>query len=241
MRAWLLCGLLLPSCFTPEPRPDTDARVVARDAGPELRCAAPGSARDGAPCACALDCAEGALCVSELESGQPGGACLRTCDPAAAPPGCPPETLCASRSGAPTGLCLRACEGPDDCDPGRVCARGLCLGLCASDSECLSGRCDAHLGLCTDGSPRAGLGTFAPCVRDDECLSGFCAPDLARCATSCALSRPGCPAGEVCVEDADPDDLGACVPRCPSSGVCGAGLRCLLTATPEGTARVCAP
>lgn len=233
-------AIALSGCVASGPVADLDARVTRRDATAPS-CATPGSAGDGAPCRCGADCAVGAACSTETESGTPGGVCLHACDPAVAT-SCGTGTTCSTLASA--GACVPSCTAPSDCPAGRVCGGGTCLPYCASDAECVeTGHCNAYTGLCDDGTPPVGAGSLEPCVRPDDCASGFCDPGVHRCATSCSLSRGGCPGTEICMEDADlGDDLGGCVPRCSSTGECPVtGLRCVLTTIPSGTARVCVP
>src|SRR4029077_4664966 len=104
---------------------------------------APRSAKDGWPCGCTAECAEGAFCEPETAGRSPGGYCFRACDPTGAAK-CGTGAVCPDLGLGSTSECIPVCSTTADCPPGQYCDDGLCLGFCFGDADCLSGHCDTY-------------------------------------------------------------------------------------------------
>ncbi len=205
-------------------------------AGPQAACLGKQpSPTSGGPCGCSADCDEGELCASEVETGAPGGICVRTCD---VDP-CPAGRGCVQLNAEAT-VCQILCQGAQDCGPGRVCQDLFpplkpgdslyCTPFCQSDDDCPAlGHCDAYTGLCGDFGKHPGDGiTGAPCASPNDCKSGACLPPEqtpgGSCFGNCSLSKQGCPDGAVC--DLADADYGFCVPGCKQDDDCRDGYAC---------------
>jgi hypothetical protein len=196
-------ALLRPEALFADPERSMLA-TVAGDEAPSSCLAAPGSVAGGLPCLCASDCAPGATCEAEEDSGRPGGACHVPCD-ASAPGACGSLQTCVS------GRCEVRCTSAADCPAGRICRGGTCSPFCAGDEDCRSGLCDLYRHLCADGSaPSAPGGVDAACAQDEDCRSGICEVESLTCRTYCRPSRPNCPEDAHCQPVDLSRDVGVC-------------------------------
>lgn len=188
---------------------------------PPAACIAPPlSVPDNAACGCDRDC-QSETCMTESETGSPGGYCLRLCE-RSGPSACAPGDRCIYFADLGYGLCVDACTTTADCQPGNYCDTldGICNPICAADGDCRSGHCDTYLGACTDGTPPKGRGVDEACVRNSDCKSQFCNSYTQRCSTSCVPSRAACPEGAVCIPKQDGNDWGVCHRSCTAGTGC---------------------
>ncbi len=106
----------------------------------------------GAACRTAADCTEagaGAVCLSEMHAGYPGGLCVTPCTL----PMCPTGSTCVT-SGM-TSHCMKTCEAATDCRFGYQCSlfgnssQAVCNPRCRRDWQCRDTRwCNTSTNLC---------------------------------------------------------------------------------------------
>jgi hypothetical protein len=143
-------------------------------------------------------------CLSEAESGMPGGYCARACH---SDPECP-AGLCALHS-PDVSLCVPTCTASSQCRYGFNClinldiSIGICLPRCLIPEQCPhTGICNPWLGLCTTHQGPRAVGE--PCESDADC-NGHCITEAENgfpggmCASGCVADAPGCPEGTRCV------------------------------------------
>ena len=214
--------------------------------------ATPGTVPDGWPCGCTADCAQGAVCDSEVGSGAPGGNCARICK-FGGPAVCSAGAICPD-FGVSNGasICSANCTTNADCPPHRYCDNsGFCLAFCFGDSDCESNHCDTYANVCTATAQQTtGGGIGVRCAIDADCRSGNCGSG-GRCVTSCSISDGRCPEEGVCVQSTSDVhlDLGFCFAACTAGHLCAdTSFSCSATGIPQdeeacfprGTAATCA-
>jgi hypothetical protein len=146
-----------------------------------------GPSQLGGPCEEDGDCVDG-LCLTEVDTGAPGGQCARRCDPTQPDDGCP-EGLCESRSSL-GDVCIAscdpaapACRDAYHCEPrGDASTDWACRAQCTSGDDCpvtgncASGRCLLPESNCTDlvDSDRDQLWDCSDpdCLSDPACVGG---------------------------------------------------------------------
>lgn len=171
----------------------------------------------GIPCTNNDECGS-SWCLSETESGYPGGFCGLQCDN---PQSCD-SLACVPVMTGPT-TCLPRCQSDQDCRPEYMCLptapdRGACFPHCTRDADCSAGgACNPWLGLCMGAAPGAANG--AACTTDADC-KGYCAREADTgapggiCVSICSPSKIACPADDACVWQLSPYLGGAnvCLP-----------------------------
>lgn len=220
------------------------SRVVEEDGPPAGEdgppsCGTGASVLAGGRCNCASECANGAICAGEQESGFPGGACFSVCIPGV-PGNCGPKQVCLGQDNL--GICTATCATSAECGPGRICGFSAgdpgCIPHCDEDIECRSGHCNVLSGLCTDGLPVPGAGVDEPCARKEDCQSGICA--FHRCVSLCDIEDPHCPSGAACTTGSASESA-FCHVRCAPDGRCPLeGTECRDSVVPAGL-RICLP
>jgi hypothetical protein len=170
------------------------------------------------PCAGESDCG-GGWCLTEAESGYPGGFCGRECQTLE---DCESYACVDGLGGRKT--CLPACLGDQDCRPEYLCQptapnRRACFPHCTKNEECpVAGNCNPWLGLCV-GTVSGGK-NGAPCATDADC-KGFCAREADTgapggvCISICSPAKIACPeSDEACVWQLSPylKHVNVCLP-----------------------------
>lgn len=185
----------------------------------------------GQRCECDAECADPnhVTCLTERQSGFPGGVCARSCTS---------ETDCGGGFGCPDwGFCAERCETEQDCSVPSVCLNQHCLHMCQQDEDCDGGECNLYSGKCEPDPGPSRAGFWAPCSVGEECRSGTCSNGS--CVASCSTERNACPEGAVCIPSNG--TLGVCAVECevPEDCPTGAGLGCL--PLQEGGPQYCLP
>ncbi len=138
-------------------------------------------------CAATSECETGLTCLTEAESGLPGGVCNRTCttadDCVLFLPGTPPiDGVCLAANAQGQRYCARICANGVDCEregyscltqnPGRLNEVRICIGVC-TDRSCENGTtCDRHSGRCIPaGTMPPGRGVGETCLRTLDPMS----------------------------------------------------------------------
>ena len=192
------------------------------------------SAPLGGACASSGDCAEGAFCASEDESGFPDGACVVFGCDADADTGCPDDAHCFPQRGP--DLCIDGCETDGDCRAGYACTSP---DGAPDRSVCLPAFDPANLGQVCSGDPPRGACTGGECLSefqtgfpDSYCVQVGCDPEAA---------DPGCEGDGVCVLAAD-GMTGLCLDGCVADSDCRAGYDCRPSDSSDPTsATACMP
>jgi len=157
-------------------------------------------------------------CLTEAESGYPGGFCGIECR---GPEDCESFACVGVAGGKMT--CLPVCMGDQDCRPEYMCLptapdRGACFPHCTNDADCSAvGACNPWLGLCMGAAPGGDNG--AACQTDADC-KGFCAREADTgapggvCISICSPSKIACPAEDACVWQLSPylGEANICLP-----------------------------
>lgn len=210
--------------------------VDAGDAAAEQCLGSVGAPTAAKPCGCQADCDSGETCLSEKETGWPGGFCTRLCD---GDEECTQGLSCAlSNPDSPdTGACQEQCTVTSDCRPGHVCRRGsddlwapgplICMLMCQDDADCpATGSCDRYTTMCGDILDHPGDGEIGdPCASNADCRSGWCLIGAqfpgGYCTALCSYSRQGCPLEASCIRQGpDDQDAGACFRSCGRRSEC---------------------
>lgn len=181
----------------------------------------------GGPCALDADCREG-VCLTEAQSGTPGGFCLLDC---AADADCGPDTVCSAPVG---GSCTFACADDSHCRADWICGANGCEPGCALIG-CLEGEsCDPADGRCVEGclpacGPDEVCSPSARCVAADGSCAGPDDCDLRDACRDGACVRQVC---DVLANDCGPGEVcrGADVTRadgtCVAAGPVAPGASC---------------
>lgn len=188
-------------------------------------CQAPAeSIPDGTPCNCTEECYRGASCETEVQTGFPGGACIRLCS---TDEDCYDGFHCRRAGASSDGWCSQACTTNNDCPPHRICVYGTCDPMCVEDSDCKNETCNLYTGTC-DSFYLFGDGVMAACQTNSDCKSFFCEPIFGMCVTYCSVDAQSCPENALCLSlGDDSSDLGSCYFECNHDSDCEyLGMNC---------------
>jgi hypothetical protein len=207
----------------------------------EGRCFNPDSSL-GDACADGSQCPSDSLCVSESQSGQPGGTCIGFPCEVESNSGCPGDAQClpSARGG---GICLDGCEQDGDCREGYACEassefpeRQVCTAACESDDQCTGDRvCNPALGTCDVPFEPDQLGDACSQQRG-ACTGGTCLSEFRSgfpgsyctfvgCDPEASDDNDGCPGDGVCL-DPGGDSNPICIDGCDSGAACRQGYEC---------------
>jgi hypothetical protein len=214
------CGASFgPRCKTDSGRcveclSDADCGASAKCDTNSNKCTAP---KIGGPCTSDGDC-DGGWCLTEGDSGYPGGFCGRECQ---VPEDCESFGCVDVFGGQKT--CLPVCLGDQDCRPEYMCLptapdRGSCFPHCTKDADCpVAGQCHMWLGICMGDAP--GRDNGAACQTDADC-KGYCVKEADTgapggvCVSICSPSKFACPDNDACVWQLSPylGEANVCLP-----------------------------
>ncbi len=218
-------SLIFMSCSGANSSNFTEHTETDRATGiPDGQCLLTGPMSDFSACGCDADCSTGARCLTELNSGIPGGACLRSCD---ADFSCEAGNSCVVDQDD-WRFCLPQCRSSDHCPPGSYCDTQFfeCWRKCTTDSDCRSGTCDIYTGKCGTRTRTSGGGAGAECLSPEDCRSRDCKTTTHRCQVLCLIGSPACPEGAVCVATSPGNELGVCRPRCETGSCSDSAATC---------------
>jgi hypothetical protein len=197
--------------------------------------------RLGSACGTNADCEPGQTCLTEQDSGWPGGFCTKACSAEA---DCPMSFQCVPDDQG-NHHCMASCTKTTDCRTGYACfdAYGtqtpVCWPHCTVDRHCRQAECTKITNLCYI---HGGLvPTGGNCAANAECRGNLCLIDgmLAYCTSRCRRSDLVCPPDSQCVDyyDGERADMGLCLESCNNQTDCEQHENTLI----QCTGHVCQP
>jgi hypothetical protein len=239
---WILTATLVASGCSAPTAPTNDGATVDRDGGAsadggeDAALCRGARAEVGGQCRCQADCVAGAVCVTERETGGPGGSCAMRCDPSQPPP---QGYVCRSTA-TDVALLFRTCGANEPCAPSRACqllmGRTTCTPFCTEDADCDSGHCERLSGTCVErATTPAGAAVGDACTRDQDCAGEVCLPGTdfpgGYCSALCDARAGACAGDGFCfvttMAAAAGANIGLCLKTCTTVADCRAGYRCI--------------
>lgn len=166
----------------------------------------------GGPCTDLLGC-PGAFCLTEEQSGTPGGYCVSGCT--AEDETCLADGVCILNDGQEFGTCLDGCTTDVECREAYRCAEFEDGLVCwpEMDAAAIGDECE-QAGDCVGGS----------CI--DEAAAGW--PGGYCVGFPCSSELQDCPLGAVCIDEdnADGSPIGFCGDDCEADDDCRTGYGC---------------
>jgi len=158
-------------------------------------CMHDGPSPAGGACLTSVECADNGRCLSESETGVPGGFCSVRCDSDA---DCGNGLLCESAGWY--SMCASVCERVSDCREGYSCwpsdahaGFGICWPACTADADCDGTSCN-EWGLCGDATPPLTTPPDPPASVADVCACDVTTACDDNCPCDPECKKKGCAA-----------------------------------------------